>query len=148
MLNDVFTQLAKPFEMFAVVRSAYVSGNAYLVDYGSGNHCVLYEAASKISLSDGGVLTGPTVTNGLDTIVDALCNGASSSLTLNGGTPVVGDAGSVDPDATGIQIGGFRASYLTGWVGRIYEVIVCSSALSAGNRASLIKYFKNRYSIP
>jgi len=137
----------QPFEVFMVVRSAGTpGGNVYLFDSGFGGNTVISQQNSTgfATMSAGSGITDANL-GVVDHIIDAKFNGASSNISLDGGAGTTGNAGT---NALGVSFTiGNDGTYTAGFVGRVYEIIICDALLSAPDRTSLISYLKTRYSI-
>lgn len=71
-----------------------------------------------------------------------LFNGASSSLSIDGGTPTTGNPGTVI--AGGLTLGAAQNGSTPAAID-VAEMIVCSAAITGTNLTNLIAYLDNRY---
>jgi hypothetical protein len=142
---------AQPFEVWAIVRpvSATPGSGGYIFDSTAGNETVLAQIATS---GDVQVYAGLSFTDAQITVADHIVsgkfNGASSVAALDGATGTTGNCGAQALGAAwtiGNNGGGGLAS---GFIGRIYEVVVVIGELSSGDRASLKAYADARYTIP
>lgn len=134
---------AQPLEVFLVVRPAVSAANEMLFT-SSGGVLIYRNVAGAVV---GSPIAGVPLSDSVDHIVDVQLSGASSSVSVDGGTPNTGTT--TGTLGATFYIGDYSAAPLTtfSFVGREYELIVCSAILSAGDRAATIAYLKSRYSI-
>lgn len=140
---------AQPLEVFMVCRPAGAPGwNSYVFDSGAGNATVLFQQnnTGNWSLNAGAALIGSALT-AKDHIASAQFNGGASNVAIDGvaGTTGAGGANALGATMTLGNVG--DGSFSSGFIGRIYEVIVCSALLSASDRLTLIGYLKSKYQI-
>lgn len=91
------------------------------------NQVTLYDQAGPLVATASPALTTPQ-------LLEIYNNGASSSVTQNNGTPVVGNAGT--GSLSGLAIGcGYNNSSTTSLIGHIQFIAIGSSAVSAADRA-------------
>ncbi len=140
---------AQPVEVFVICRSTAVSaGGSSLFDTGAGLQANILQqfGTRNITIYSGASLVGSSMTIA-DHIVDAQYNGGASNIAIDGAAGTTGAAGAAGIGATmtignkGDGLFGF------GFIGRIYEVVVCSALLSASDRLTLIGYLKSKYRI-
>lgn len=140
---------AQPVEVFAVTRSSTGTGGGSIVfDSGAGLQCSLLRTGTPAFMAyAGAALSDVLVLTAADHIVDAQFNGGAGNVAQDGKAGTTGAIGASGLGAT-MTIGSKGdGSYTFGFIGRIYEVIVCSALLSASDRLTLIGYLKSKYQI-
>jgi hypothetical protein len=136
--------VVQPTEVFCVVTTSSAASNQYMLDSGV-NVLIVRMLSGNGDVSVGGTeVVGSAVTQNAGTALDAQLNGASSSIALNGGTPVTGGSSSSDGSGT-ITIGGYGGGTGFGLQGAFYEIFAYSRILTAPERALVNTYLTGRY---
>jgi hypothetical protein len=149
--------LSQPSEYFIVARTttAAPANDAYLFNSANNTNnpfnSVIQQSGVLVLNQFGGPggVEGPNVnvTNNVDFVIDAIGNGNSSSLALNGGAPK-NIGGNMSGTGTGFTIGNVYQSGIKSWQGFIYEVVCFNRQLASGERSVLQAYFLARYNLP
>jgi hypothetical protein len=138
--------LDQPHTRFAVlVNRSPSDGTHILIDGGSGNpSAMVFQTGDVASLNAGTELAGPTVLNSAPHIWRGSFNGASSQISVDGGTASTGDAGS--GSAGGITLGTDQtlAQFTDCDVAEVIEYV---SALSAGDVIRVLNYLNRRWAV-
>ena len=132
--------IAQPVEVFAFVRSTHAApaSNGYIVDNGLIDNILFQQAGASVFQIYSGTL-GPTVAIPINTdiMLDALFSGASSQISLNNGTPSVGDAGS-NAGTNPVTIGNVNASQGDQpFLDPIYRVFAINRAATSSEQAAV-----------
>src|ERR1019366_1858093 len=138
-VNDALAaaySVVQPLEVFVVFTTTTPASNQYLLD--SGVNVLLVRLLSgNADVFVGVGVVGSSVSAGAALILDAQLNGASSSITLNDGSPVTGGARSANGSGT-ITIGSYGGGTGFGLLGAYYEIFAYNRVLSASER-TLVK---------
>jgi hypothetical protein len=141
-----FTPLSQPIEYFVVASESSTSAGV-LVDTNAGTGCSTFANGLNINVSNGGTqIAGPPILASTPFVSDSIFNGSTSSIAVNGGTPVTGNL-STTGTGTSLAIGE-RTTGGVGWLGNIQEVVFYSRKLSASERTRVLRYLGGRYGIP
>jgi len=105
---------------------------------------VIYLVSDAYHLFASSDIAGDTATIDEWVILTSVVNGASSSLQKNTATAVTGNAGTYALD--GVRLGGSSVPDAH-WLSYILEVLVFSSALSAGNITNVQNYLSAKWGI-
>lgn len=155
LVNAANTQLIatlstdQPIYIAMIINSSVgTSGsNAYLFDSGANANIIFQNTSpSELQTYAGNLSTPISFTANTDTLVEAFFNSSSSSIAINGGTPVVSDVG-VGIPSTAISIGNYGGGG-DGFDGRIAVVILCNAALTSDERTSLLSWAVNNWGVP
>lgn len=147
VLRNAVVQPAQPFEYWIVLRPT--DGNAgayfYAVDWSvsSPNNNVLLQppAGSTLQLYPGPTTATLSLT---DHWIDCAMNGASTSIAVDGGTPVVGSV-TATPNG-GLSVGNIAlASPVQAWDGFIYEFFAVSRLSTGPENTATNAYLSGRY---
>jgi Bacterial Ig-like domain (group 2) len=134
--------LSQPFEYFLVFDTVgAISATGYLIDFGVNDNNI-FQPASTTELQ---LYPGPTTGNlAVGThYTDAQMNGASTSFTVDNGSPLTG---TVSATPTLISIGNIGLpSPSQSCNNRLREIIVLSALASPSDRAAIIAYIQNYY---
>jgi hypothetical protein len=146
----VFVTPTQPFEVFAVVTPslAVPAARSYLWDFGAPGaveSCWQEAVTGAYTAYDGTGLTGAAAT-ATPTVVNAVFNGASSKIAINGHAAVTGDAGNTAGGSVHFALLNYYGAG-QGFVGDAYEFLLLSSTLSPSVRAGVALYLKRRYGI-
>lgn len=150
LFASAFTSPAQPFEVLIVVEPTTSSpvSNGYILDWNAGNTQAIAQSSGGGALLYSGVLLGNSsaTSNATPSIIDAVVNGATSTLIVND-NPVTGDIGIVTPPGAGLCVGDYWAAEGFGFIGKIYEVIIYDHTLATSERAQVVAYLKARYGL-
>jgi len=134
--------------MLVVARSLVASGaTQYLYDF-SGNSAIVFQQVGGTAVQQYNGALGATgaIAVGSDFWVEALFNGASSGLGINGGALTVANAGAT---GVGTDFGlGNSNTLASAWLGNCYEWICVSGALSVSQRAAMKAYAAATFGTP
>lgn len=150
-LDNNAVTLAQPFEAFITIHQDAALGGAgttYLLDIGAGGSTgaiVQVSQSTQINFGGGGSSLSVSLSVA-DHIIDAQWNGASSSIGIDGGAPVVASASHAETISQ-IHVGQAGGQATFGANANFYEIILYSRILSAGDRLSVSRYLGNRYAI-
>lgn len=99
---------------------------------------------TNLVIYSGATLTYGSLANTTPYIVIAVFNGASSSIRVNGGTPVTGNAGA--SALTGVNMG---VEYGVGnwWQGYGFENMVYTGAMSTADQDKIFTYLNNKWAV-
>jgi hypothetical protein len=140
--------LAQPFSLFAVWGANVYTGNAMLLmsDLGASIWHFGTFIDSHYHAYLGATLEGATslIVDGLAHLENAVINGASSSLYLDRGLLVSGNAGAVPISSLAMctNSSGLRVA------GMICEALIYPSALSTGDRQAVENYLRTKWGTP
>lgn len=149
MASSVWSlSLPQPYSAFVVGNGDGAAANEYFTDgvvLDSGDMLATNTTNSKPALYAGTLLSGG-VSTGAPMVMGADFNGASSAMYQNAVTAAAtGNAGT--SNRTGLIIG-CAANVSGGFLnGRIAEIVIYSSVISAAQRSQLFSYFGFRYAI-
>ena len=136
--------LNQPETIFLVGKQVSWSANARIFDGNAENLGTLYQqpGTPKMSLYAGATLADVSLAIGTTGVVATVINGASSSIQVNQGAAVSGNAGSAN--LGGITLG---ASGVAAGFGNIqtYELLAYSAALDAATRANIIRALMSKH---
>lgn len=144
LASAMFTR-SQPHFLLLVAKLRTWTANTYWLDAGNVDRAVLYSGGTN------GVGTyagsdGPAINNvsGSWVILGTAFAGASSSITLNAGTPVTGNAGTSGADGLtlGSRAGGSSFTEID-----VAEVIAYTRVPTAQERSDLLAYLNARYAI-
>ena len=156
MLNTLFTNPTDPFTVIYIGRAPASTSSSlqYLLafnDVSNDTHHITYIDASSQNPAQYAGMLAPTSTIPLtansDFLLESYFNGASSTMALNGGTPVSNSPGTTAIGAVGISVMGADGQSVA-FGGRTYEAIVVAGALTTLQREQLHAYAQVRYGIP
>jgi len=137
----------QPHTTFVVFKPSLAAAVLYFFDGGIYQRGTFYKTAASNALRiyAGGVVTGSAMTSPATwQYATAVFNGASSSLSLDGGVPTTGNAGASNPD--GLTVGASANGSLCSAISAL-EVIRYSGVKSAGDIATVEAYIKSRYGL-
>lgn len=145
--------LTQPFTTLVVAKldAAYVNDNNNRILFDGNdatNRVLIYKDGSTAPDSwgiwaDSGVTDGNASANW--TLFDALYNGASSQMWVNGASALTGNPGAKVLD--GITVGGYYVGSSVMWSGYIAEVLVYDVALTVAQRQQVELYLNNKWSV-
>lgn len=144
-LQALFT-LNQPYSVYMVVRQLAWTANRYLLDGGTGNATIIQDdlgVSPDLEIFAGTrlrPLSGPAI--GTTAVVTAVFNGASSSLSLNNGTPITGAAGANNPG--GVTVGGALSLGSLCSNIRVWEVMIRNGADDAATQTAIFNYLRAR----
>ena len=140
--------LVQPFEVFVVARATSTAGTAYLLDTSNNGNVLLQQAGGlTLAIYGGSVAPGPAFPGEFsDTSIDAIFDGASSSVAVNGGTATTLNPGPGSSNGV-VTIAGYGAGG-EGFTGWIYDIFAVTGVLSSSDRANVNAYFAARYGSP
>lgn len=135
--------LTQPFTTFIVTRASVVKNQ---IRFLMGSNYIYNDTTSGASLYGGG--TAFTFTSNVLqwNVWDYVSSGASSDVTVNGGTPTTGNPGSTGMSGTAARIGDHTSGGF-GLEGDIAEIIVYTAALSSADREKIRRYLSEKYGI-
>jgi len=134
---------AQPTHIWLVMRQDAHTASHYILDGVTNNSAALYQAVTSGTLRTYAGAFGPTnvAPLGVFHLVEVVFNGVASSITIDNGTPVVGDSGV--SSANGLTLGalanGGRPAAIS-----IADVVVMSAAPSVSERAAMLTYVNNK----
>ncbi len=146
--------LAQPTTVFAVVKdSVPASTTSYRIFCDGGGDSLKRQTLYSVYPTDqhfwgyysGSVINSTTAVDTSAHIVGAIFSGASSVLYLDGASISTGNPGTQASD--GVHLGLDQTGVANIWQGDLAEVIICDSALSAGNQALMNTYLNARFAI-
>jgi len=136
--------ISQPYEEWVVLKQVSVTNGSYISDSAAFGGSSLRQKtfpADSIDANSGLILNSNTFGTGVYKLLRIVRNGASSSITINNGTPVVGNMGTA-----GIN-GMILFSRYTGGTNsntaRAETLVV--PALSAQQEADMVGYFNKKY---
>lgn len=142
--------IPQPVEVFVVARStaSAPAGNGYLIDFSVNTNAIFQNSgADTLQQYSGSVGAQGAIVNGADFLADAYFSGASSSLAINGGPPVVANAGTSGSSSTAITLGNSGAGG-GGFIGFIYRIVAINRLASDDERSKMHQFCKDTYNTP
>jgi hypothetical protein len=131
----ITSSTANPFEVFAVLRDNGGTGSQLLDTNGAGQG--IRTGGNGIAMN--GTVFGPSIAEpggtGVDYLLDCEFNNGSSGISVNGGTAVIGNNGTIFYTSF-ITVGNVHAGGAS-WVGRVYLIYIVNAALSSTYRAQV-----------
>jgi hypothetical protein len=149
--------LTAPYEIYLVASwfgtlpSSGVQSYYFGVDFSPGLYASVYQPGATSNMGIASSSTGPQVAipaaNTLF-VVDAIFNGSSSKISINGGSYTTGNPGTNHPASAPISIGSYYPQTEDGWWGNIWEVVVLNTAATAQQETNWQRYASLRYGQP
>jgi hypothetical protein len=140
--------LAQPYTLLVVAKWTKQADARYLVDGDATNSGGVYHGAVNTAIlayAGAGGVTGPNFTDAQPGIIAVTFNGASTSVSYNGGAPVVGNAGTVSPNGvTLFAVGGDTGFYA---VSDLAEFALWDHVLDAETLRRAVAYEKREWGI-
>lgn len=137
--------LTQPTHIFAVAKISAIDGQRFLYDgIGASNRNAIFSLSAggdKWAIFSGASVNDTTATTDL-LLFEALFNGASSTLTVNGTPFVSGDPGA--QVLSGITVGASHSGAVP-WIGDVDEVMVYDAEISAVNIAKIETYVADKW---
>lgn len=139
---------AQPYTLFIAFKPTTWANGTYQAIYEDYSSNILVRKANgstSVNLYSGAEIVGPAVTNGAASLITAVGNGESSSISLNGGTPTTGNAGTAAVNNYSILgcVGGSSYCY----TGHIMEILRYNALLSADDQAKVRNYLNAKWAI-
>lgn len=140
-----FTAMAQPNTVFAVAKVGATGAQRFMIDgFDFSNRHALFQESSTNWQYYAGSLVNDGTSNTNVHLFQALFNGASSVLRVDGGAGTSGNAGS--NNLTGLTLGA-QPSGTSNWGGDIAEVIVYNMSLSATEINGVALYLGAKYGL-
>lgn len=140
--------LSQPLTRIIVCKPSISDGTSKALFDGSTTvSCLLYVVvADQLRLAIGGSINFSAVESTDWHYVTSIVNGASSSLNVDGGTPVAGSLAGTAPNGLTIGVRGNESTHPAdmGFV----ELIDCTSVLTVDELTAIGEYFTREYALP
>ena len=146
--------LAQPITVYAVSYSSGPAGQVYQHIFdGTNTHTCLFIRDNSYNISNGRyeIHAGATVASGVyrdltkPIVTSAVFNTTSSSISMNGLTPGVGNGGTAGLNA--LRVGAEWNTPASPWQGGIYTLLIYTGVHDAGTRASIEQSLANRFGV-